>query len=416
VNYARLSSFFIVGFLALAAVSEAKDGHFTGNLEEDWAFVRKNFVQNWRDPKVCSEDSLYLEQEVSAAVGKYVTPFAADASVTGNALAACSGTTESESLLPSAAQTRLIKDLEPVLATEPKDVACVAAAQKFYAPIGRKASCESADAKPTPRKNPPCRSDAYTLGVTRAFSLVTQCLGADAREMFKLFVKESGMGLNAVSGTGAAGIGQMTGTAILHVQNVQDGIEGKPASKRLAQQLEKEIHGGTNPKEPANPSCAPLQDFDRTRYTVDTAGANCELLAMPQGLFLSMYYGTKHYLYYQADIRAVAEEGRFKEIFKDDYEEILRVVSMYSYSAAGHYSVLPRFQTLAKLYYGKYKSGPAGKASFLTALKMRIMAGRPKALQEEIDVFISGVNQAGNEGAEEKYRKIKEALGGAECF
>jgi hypothetical protein len=406
----------IVGFLALAAASKANDGHFTGNLDEDWAFVRKNFVQNWRDPNVCSEESLYLEQEVSSALGKYLMPLAADPLPDETVVGTCSGAENGEQLKPSSSLTKLVADLEPTLATGPKDVACIAAAQKFYGPIGRKTYCESPDAKPSPQKVPPCRSDAYTLGVTRAFNAVTECLGADAREMFKLFVKESGMGLNAVSATGAAGIGQMTGVAVMHVQNVQDGIEGKPASKRLAREFAKSIHGGTPPRDPPNPSCAPLREIDRIRYDRESAGANCELLAMPQGLFQSMFLGTKHYLYYKADIRAAAEEGHFKEIFKEDYEEILRVVSMYSYSAAGHYSVLPRFQTLAKLYYGKYKSGPAGKAAFLSALKTRILAGRPKALKAELDVFITGVNEAGNEGAEEKYRKIKEALGGAECF
>jgi hypothetical protein len=425
VNYVRISLISIAGILTLVSSVMANDGYFTGNRDADWALVRKNYLQDWRDPAVCSDQSLYLEQDAKNVVAKYFPPLNRRAygfdPLTASDLASCApaGQENSTILSPFKSTFDLAERVDLVLATEPKDVACIAAAQKIYGPIGKKVRCDGPDSKPVnlSRESTPCRTEAYSLSVTRAFNLINACLDSNPRDLFKIFLKESGMTVNAVSESGAAGIGQVTEGAVVHAQGVEAGLWGSPAAKLRAQSVVKRIHG--NPPPSANtpdPLCAPLRELDQTAFTKSDPPTDCELLAMPNGVFLPMYFGAKLLTYNKADLEYAAQKESLREVFKSDYDEMIRIAGMYGYSAAGHYRVMGAFLALGRAARGKYQPGPEGKKKFLESLKVRISAGRSKSIAKQISNYISGVNTAGNEGAEDKYQTIKKALGGAECF
>jgi hypothetical protein len=425
VNCARLLLISIAGILTLVASASAKDGYFTGNHDEDWGFVRKNYLQNWRDPSVCSDESLYLEQDSKDAVAKYFSPLSRRSYGFGGSsahdVASCGPANQEASVLSSSfiPAFELAEKIDPVVTTDPKDVACVAAAQKLYGPGDKKVRCDGAGAKPITlsKDSTPCRSEAYSLSVTRAFNIINQCVGSNPRDTFKVFVKESGMTVNKVSAGGAAGIAQITEGGVVHAQGVESGLWGSPLAKSRGKAVAKRIHGNPPPSlDTPDPLCAPLRDLDRTEFTKKDPPKDCELLSMPNGIFLPMYFGAKLLAYNKADLEHAAEKDSLREVFKGDYDEIIRIVGMYGYSAAGHYRVMGAFLALGRAARGRYQPGAEGRKKFLDGLKARISHGRSASVAQQIANYISGVNSAGNEGVEDRYQKIKKALGGAECF
>lgn len=219
------------------------------------------------------------------------------------------------------------------------------------------------------------------------------------------------MNLSAISKSGAAGISQMTQPAVLHVQDVEAGVEGSKRAADLAKEFHDKITG-------MSPACKPLKDLhlESASYTRAEAADDCTMLNFPGAPITQMVLGIKNYLYYKADIEATAQTEGLDKVFKKDTPEILRAVAMYSFSAAGPTSTRAVFRALGRAVKKTYKPGPQSVASFIEKMKEHLTLARPK-VKDEIEGYISGKSKEGDpKGAEDKYQWIKEKLGGAECF
>lgn len=106
----------------------------------------------------------------------------------------------------------------------------------------------------------PCVSENYFSMVSNSFDLVMRCLAPqlgptqadqkrDIRQIFGMFTVESGMHLNAVSGTGAAGFGQLTQSAIesINSQELSSLRRSLENAGGLCARLGREALGGNPP-------------------------------------------------------------------------------------------------------------------------------------------------------------------------
>jgi hypothetical protein len=93
-------------------------------------------------------------------------------------------------------------------------------------------NCSPGDVKASGSAYRPCISENYFALMNNSFDLASRCMApmlssspaeqkSDVRSVFAMMNIESGMHMNAVSPTGAAGIGQFTSDAITSVNNLQ---------------------------------------------------------------------------------------------------------------------------------------------------------------------------------------------------
>lgn len=162
---------------------------------------------------------------------------------------------------PKSPGVRLLKSHTPAEAT----MTCIAETQRSFS-TNRYHYCTQGGGGYGQNVARPCASENMVKTVASAYELTAGCLagyidpGADSnpeakasigRAMFQLMNHESGWNLNAVSGTSAGGMGQLTQSAIQHINReefgkIQARIQGSSdkSCKQLAQTNYQPMQGG----------------------------------------------------------------------------------------------------------------------------------------------------------------------------
>ncbi len=371
-------------------------------------------------PNYCAGTRQYLEKNIQATLKDQITGSSVpqqEKIFVGPATCTTAFTgTFNDPYQPGPVPFALAQQLNKALSVSTTDLACVAAAQKIFGPSGYGfADCtgktekkyRNAGSKGT---RVPCRSISHVMTVARSIDTVAACTGADARDLFRLFAKESGVMLNSLSWSGVAGIGQTSGIAIRQVQEVDQGISMFKNAKRVSAEIKENIYGGGGT--PAKPYCRNLQGLE-TNFDISQSNNDCSILGFPQVALLPTLLGAKTYLYIRAEIEAFASEHGMKKTFGADYSDIIRAATYYSYSAAGPTVGRAAFQAVALAAKGKNWS----REKVLAVLRERVLARTPGRVRGEVeDYFQSNVTAKNKVGTEDFYKKVKEKVGGRECF
>jgi hypothetical protein len=199
----------------------------------------------------------------------------------------------------------------------------------------------------------PCINEDYFKLVTKSFNLVTQCMKVgihageseeevkkDALAVYSLISVESGFHVNAMSGTGAGGIGQVTDDAITYINNhvlpvIRTNLQA--SSSDICKMLDREILS-----EPMKAD----------------GGNNCDRIAISKGNPL------KNMVYTYANIytskQQISEDLFEDEDYADKFDlsatekaDLLRQLAVWSHNTGVSGIVTPARATLAHNYAGK---------------------------------------------------------------
>jgi hypothetical protein len=201
----------------------------------------------------------------------------------------------------------------------------------------------------------PCVSENYFKMVTNSFNVVSSCLKEymnpkasdetqklDVRAAYAMINIESGFHVNAMSGRGAGGIGQMTGAAIT------DANKSEMSKIRAALEENK------------NPACADLSHefLDAKEPMRPDKAASCDRISIKKGNpVLNMIY-TYAYLKWSKNAmsRAVLNDKLYKNKFKmSDYEKqrIQRALMVWSHNTGPAGTWTPAMTLLNTVYRNK---------------------------------------------------------------
>jgi hypothetical protein len=146
----------------------------------------------------------------------------------------------------------------------------VAAAAKETAPEFSK--CPDPSGEPVRRAMKPCLTDNYVNVTHSSLIYVADCMGYPQKELFAKLTHESGLHINAYSGTGAGGIGQFTAVAIRDVNQSFEAEKKKVLSSKKA-------------------SCRAIADQVAKMKPLPSSKKNrCELIAPPTNPLQSLMY------------------------------------------------------------------------------------------------------------------------------
>jgi hypothetical protein len=405
---------------SLSMMSLALFSSLNASGAENMLVLEALAARNLEDPAHCSSRRLYDESKYASTLSEFYAvsntlapPAYLPRTILNNASCDLPLPPMSRDFSPIQDLLNSLAFKNPVKAT-PLDLACVAVAQKHFGSSGWGfIGCSKGKAYPFQNRGSkttsrvPCRTNANISLVAHTFKSVSQCLGVNSREAFKVFSKESGMMLNSRSFTGARGIGQLTQIAMQHVQDVDQGRPwgATKASLELSKRHSANIVG--NGSQLPKPECDPLHQFERSFLSKDELANPCSILQLPEGAFRSMLYSMKLYSYYKAEIEAIAQSVGAEKFLGKDYREIIQAATAYSYSAAGPGHTRPTFKALLLAAKKNYK----GKTAFLNQLKANLVRRAPR-VAGEIRTYVSGEGK----GLKDRYAAIKAELGGRECF
>lgn len=214
----------------------------------------------------------------------------------------------------------------PLRQPSEQDLKCVQAAQMTYnSGGGGYATCSGPKSGLKRESVAPCVSETYVDLTTRAFNLVSSCTQLSRREAYGLFLQESGLHMNALSHTGAGGIGQLTQVAILGVQQVDASEIVTPEVKNVSTRVKNEIQ--------SNPGCAPLREFEKLTLKESEAARRCEVLSFPRSPLYPMVLSMKHYQYGKAHLRAIISTLDLKKRFGEAKNaELETELAQYAYN------------------------------------------------------------------------------------
>lgn len=257
----------------------------------------------------------------------------------------------------------------------------------------------------------PCISENYFKMVTNSFNVVSTCLkeymspGAsdetqnlDVRAAYAMINIESGFHVNAMSGTGAGGIGQLTGPAIT------DSNKTEMSKVRAAL----EAH--------SNPACAQLSHefLDSKEPMRADKGASCDRISLKKGNpVLNMIYSYAYLKWSKnAMNRVVINDKRYKNKFKmSDYEKqkIQRALMVWSHNTGPAGTWTPAMTLLNTVYRNK----PVTSAeTFINELqqymkKFPARANKSSARRSETSKYFPGITNLLNQ--------IETNVGGGSC-
>lgn len=259
----------------------------------------------------------------------------------------------------------------------------------------------------------PCLSEDYFKMVSNSFDAVSKCMTSylspkestsshkqDILAVYAMINVESGFHVNAVSGTGAGGIGQFTGTAITsvnqnHLSKVRKTLKGtgNPVCNRLAD----EVLGET-------PSMAA------------SSGLSCERISIHNGNpALNMVYtyaslkGTKDTM----DNVLFEHErysNKFSSLSHDEVEKIKRAVMIWAHNTGPSGAWTPA-KALLNSYYKTRKVGSADE--FINKLE-QYMRSHPAssnskaARRKETSNYYPKISAA--------LKSIEKNIGGGSCL
>ena len=257
----------------------------------------------------------------------------------------------------------------------------------------------------------PCISENYFKMITNSFNVVSTCLkdymspGAsddmqnlDVRAAYAMINIESGFHVNAVSGTGAGGIGQMTGPAIVdsnktEMSKIRAALEAHP-----------------------NPACSELSHefLDSKEPMRADKAASCDRISIKKGNpVLNMIY-TYAYLKWSKNAmsRVVLNDKRYKNKFKmSDYEKqkIQRALMVWSHNTGPAGTWTPAMTLLNTVYRNKPVTS---SDEFINELqqymkKFPARANKSAARRTETSKYFPGITNLLNQ--------IETNVGGGSC-
>lgn len=257
----------------------------------------------------------------------------------------------------------------------------------------------------------PCISENYFKMITNSFNVVSTCLkeymspGAsddmqnlDVRAAYAMINIESGFHVNAMSGTGAGGIGQLTGPAITdsnksEMSKVRAALESHP-----------------------NAACSALSHefLDSAEPMRADKGASCDRISIKKGNpVLNMIYSYAYLKWSKnAMNRVVLNDKRYKNKFKmSEYEKqkIQRALMVWSHNTGPAGTWTPAMTLLNTVYRKK----PVTNAdAFISELqqymkKFPARANKSSARRAETSKYFPGITNLLNQ--------IETNVGGGSC-
>jgi len=221
-----------------------------------------------------------------------------------------------------------------------EDRACIFQAQANSASPSGYAKCANQNSNLKVSRERPCISKNYVELTARAFRMVTACTGASPRELFGLFLQESGFHLNALSWTGALGVGQLTTPGVKGVQQVEDDFAETPLYKATVERIDSRIKN--------KPYCKPLIEADELTLSAKEIEKSCSILSFPRNPTYPILLSTKLYLYQKALIEDYIKSHAAFDRFKPSTRVALaKELALYAYNA-GVGGVLATFVEFAK--------------------------------------------------------------------
>lgn len=160
----------------------------------------------------------------------------------------------------------------------------------------------------------PCVTEDYATSIYNAFIDVTSCLNIPQKELLPKFFNESGMHMNAFGAGKDAGVGQLTGQAIV------------PTIDKLTRYVE-EMRGS------GKPACKRVLDVISSYEKIDPDFMNrCNLMAAPENPLRNLVYTAIFYkdsvrqvtgITYRAGIDVVVRQDKSEKALKNTDDEEL---------------------------------------------------------------------------------------------
>ena len=181
----------------------------------------------------------------------------------------------------------------------------------------------------------PCLSEALHKQVHNGLVEISNCMGMDPEVLFSLFLTESSFVPNAVSETGARGMGMLTGTFVETRNRQVDGYINNVFSKR--------------------PECADtvkrVKEYGRL-----SVGGSCDEVAPPKSPFMNMFYSALGLLNIQmqrvlptylewAPLDGVSPSEDEKALFKEQQDIARRIQQLEREARSTNANRLQRIRT-----------------------------------------------------------------------
>lgn len=395
-NSVRLS------IIAITLTLGLMSGPFASAEVETSDFDLGSLLEN---PKSCAADRMYLEKDFQRRYGELHRPLRASLSSRNQSkclpyATAKLGTARSPSLdnlfgvLPSVQRNLITSEL---------DRACVAAAQETFGKSGHGfVNCATGE-----KDKMPCRTLSNVSTVAYSINLVSRCTGANRRDLFKIFSKESGVMFNSLSWSGATGIGQMTGQTIVQVQNVDKGNTGYGHAFEKSKEISKRIKN--------DDLCEHLRG-PNTNFTEKQANNDCATLKSKDFATLPTLLAAKNYLFIKAELDHFAKEERKLDLTNEHVNKIIRAGISYSYSALGQTKGMAAFKTsLNKVPRGK-KFNEKEAFDFIAKFKTYVISIAKPSVKGEVENYFETTKESKKFGIEDLYQTVSKKVGGKECF
>ena len=258
----------------------------------------------------------------------------------------------------------------------------------------------------------PCISENYFKLVTNSFDIVSSCMmdymgpnesiaeqKLDVRAAYAMINIESGFHVNAMSGTGAGGIGQLTANAITDTNNtemkkVRFALEGH--ADPVCRQISHEFLDSAQPMRPAK-------------------GNSCDRVSISKGNpLLNMVY-TYAYMKWSKNAidRTIFKLKKYEDKFalsKYDMQRVKRAMMVWSHNTGPAGTSTPAMTLLNTVYRGNKKVTNADK--FIDELQQYMKrfparANRSNARRSETSKYFPAITNLLN--------KVETNVGGGSC-
>lgn len=282
-------------------------------------------------------------------------------------------------------QDRMTKIVGTITAPSLLEIACVAAAQKVFqtAPTDTYRSCPSGETKM--KGESPCRSEDFVTNTTRAFNLVSECLGVDRRDLFRIASENTGLVPGAITPQIESGAASVRDTDL--------GLAGGNSARAVGDRIRKSMG--------ANAFCAGLYQIEQTFIAADEKSV-CERMGQPAGAVLPLLVQAKSFLYLKADLEASLRTSAARAKFGSEAEfqnVLLRVA--HSGSVAGEVKARAVFSTLLLRPF-------KGATDFLAQYGAALSAVVPDPVRAELATL--------SERFDSIAKDVHKSTGGRECF
>lgn len=332
------------------------------------------------DPSVCSETRKSLESELKKTSDVYLSPGSFPLPKPPEAVVDPGGCDAYQDG-PSDFE-RMTKLVGTITAPSHLDLACVAGAQKIFQAVpGPYRACPSGEMKP--RSEGPCRTSNATATVSRALTLVSECLGIDRRELFRIGSESTGLVADALT--------PRAERSALTVRDTDLGFAGGEPARKAGSAIRTTMGN--------NAFCAGLYRLEQNFVFSDEKSV-CERMSQPAGAFLPLFFQAKAYLYLRAELEAASTASRAKFASEADYRNVLRAVAV-SGAVAGEVKARAVFSTIL---LRSFKNAD----DFLKQYQSALVAAVPAEIRTEVDRFPSRLDAL--------TKDLKKATGGRECF